>query len=105
MRQRTFWIAFGLGLVVGGAAAILCAPQSGAMTRRKLRRTVEDLSDNLQDAGDYLKEQAERLTKEAQNLINTGKDQFGSAVDTATGFMKTANKAAQAVQSATSRLM
>ena len=93
MRQSTFWIAFGLGALVGGTAAILSAPQSGAVTRRKVRRTVEDLSDNLQDAGDYLRDQAERLTKEAQKLINTSKDQLGDAVDTATGYMKTANKA------------
>jgi gas vesicle protein len=93
MRQTTFWVAFGLGALVGGTAAILCAPQSGATTRRKLRRSVEEMSDNLQDAGDYLKEQAERLTKETQRLINTSKDQLGSAVDTASGYMKTANKA------------
>lgn len=102
MRQKAFWIAFGLGVVVGGAAAILCAPQSGAMTRRKLRRSMEDLGENLQDAGDYLKDQADRLAKEAQKLINTGKEQFGDAIDTATGYVKNANKA---VQSATSRLM
>jgi gas vesicle protein len=80
MRQSTFWIAFGLGALVGGTVAILCAPQSGAVTRRKLRRTAEDLSDNLQEAGDYLKEQTERLTREAQKLINTSKEQLGSAV-------------------------
>lgn len=97
MRQKTFWIAFGLGCVAGGVTAILMAPQSGAMTRRKLRRSVEDLSDNLQDAGDYLKDQADRLTKEAQKLIATSKDQFGGVVDTATGYMKTANKAVQSV--------
>ena len=102
MRQKTFWIAFGLGVVVGGAAAILCAPQSGAMTRRKLRRSVEDLSENLQDAGDYLKDQADRITKQAQQLISTGKEQFGSAVDTATGYVKNANKA---VQSVTTKMM
>lgn len=102
MRQKTFWIAFGLGLVVGGVTAILMAPQSGAMTRRKLRRSMEDLSDNLQDAGDYLKDQADRLSKEASKLISTGKEQFGSVVDTATGYIKTANKAAQSV---TTRLM
>ena len=93
MRQSTFWIAFGLGALVGGTAAILCAPQSGAVTRRKVHRTVEDLSDNLQDAGDYLRDQAERLTKEAQKLITTSKEQLGSAVDTATDYVKTANKA------------
>jgi gas vesicle protein len=102
MRQRTFWIAFGLGLIVGGTAAILCAPQSGAATRRKLRRSMEDLSDNLQDAGDYVKDQADRLTKEAQKFISTGKEQFGSVVDTATGYVKTAGKAAQSV---TTKLM
>jgi hypothetical protein len=58
---------------------------------------MEDLSDNLQDAGDYLKDQADRLTKEASKLISTGKEQFGSVVDTATGYIKTANKAAQSV--------
>ena len=97
MRQKTFWIAFGLGCVVGGVTAILMAPQSGAMTRRKLRRSVEDLSDNLQDAGDYLKDQADRLTKEAQKLIATSKEQFGGVIDTASGYMKTANKAVQSV--------
>ena len=93
MRQKAFWIAFGLGVVVGGVAAILCAPQSGEQTRKKLRRSMEDLSDNLQDAGDYLKDQADRLTK----LVNNGKEQFGTAVDTASGYMKTANKAVQSV--------
>jgi len=102
MRQRTFWIAFGMGVVVGGAAAILCAPQSGAVTRRKLRRSMEDMSDNLQDAGDYLKDQADRLTKQAQQLISTGREQLGSVVDTATDYVKTANKA---VQSVTTKMM
>ncbi len=97
MRQKTFWIAFGLGMLVGGVTAILLAPQSGEVTRKKLRRSMEDLSDNLQDAGDYLKDQADRLTKQAQQLIATGKDQFGGVIDTATGYVKNASKAAQSV--------
>lgn len=97
MRQKTFWVAFGLGVLVGGVTAILLAPQSGEATRKKLRRGMEDLSDNLQDAGDYLKDQADRLTKEAQKLIAASKDQFGGVIDTATGYMKNATKAAQSV--------
>lgn len=93
MSRSTFWIAFGLGAVAGGAVAILYAPQSGAVTRRKLKRSIEDIGDNLQDAGDYLKDQAEKLSKETQKLINTSKEQIGSAVDTATGYVKTANQA------------
>ncbi|HVG26290.1 MAG TPA: YtxH domain-containing protein [Acidobacteriaceae bacterium] len=94
MRSKAFWIAFGLGALAGGVAALLYAPQSGIVTRRKLRRSAEDLSDSLQDAGDYLKEQAERLSKEAQKLIDNSKEQLGSAVDMASGYVKTANKAA-----------
>lgn len=93
MNRSIFWIAFGLGAVAGGAVALLYAPQSGTATRRRLKRSIEDIGDNLQDAGDYLKEQAEKLSKETQRLINTSKDQLGSAVDTATGYVKTANKA------------
>ena len=93
MSRSTFWVAFGLGAATGGALALLYAPQSGATTRRRLRRNMEDIGDNLQDAGDYLKEQAEKLSREAQRLINTSKEQLGSAVDTATGYVKTANKA------------
>ena len=93
MNRSTFWIAFGLGAVVGGTVALLYAPQSGATTRRRLKRNIEDIGDNLQDAGDYLKDQAEKLSKEAQRLINTSKEQLGNAVDTASGYVKTANKA------------
>jgi gas vesicle protein len=90
--RRSFWIVFGLGAVVGGTVALLYAPQSGVTTRRRLKRSVEDMSDNLQDAGDYLKDQADKLSKEAQRLINTGKEQLGNVMDTATGYVKTANK-------------
>jgi gas vesicle protein len=93
MSRSTFWIAFGVGAVAGGVVALLYAPQSGVTTRRRLKRNIEDLGDNLQDAGDYLKEQAEKLSKETQRLVNTSKEQLGSAVDTATGYVKTANKA------------
>ena len=102
MRQRTFWIAFGLGAVVGGVAAILCAPQSGAMTRRKLRRSVEDLSDNLQDAGDYLKEQAERLSKEARSSSTPAKSQLG---ERGRHRHRLCEDCQQGVQSATSKMM
>ena len=93
MSRSTFWIAFGLGAAIGGTVALLYAPQSGVATRRRLKRSIEDIGDNLQDAGDYLKEQAEKLSKETQRLINTSKEQLGSAMDSATGYVKTANKA------------
>lgn len=71
--MKKFWFAFAIGALVGGAAALLYAPQSGPSTRRKLKRGFEDIGDNLSDAADYLKEQAERLGKEAQRLIDNSK--------------------------------
>jgi gas vesicle protein len=97
MRHKEFWIALGVGAAIGGVAALLYAPQTGTVTRKKLKRGLEDLGDTLEDAGEYLKEQAERLGKEAQKLIDASKDQFDDAVDAATGVVKSANKAARSV--------
>lgn len=95
MRHKEFWVALGLGALAGGIAALLYAPQSGAKTRKQLKRGIADAGDALEEAGDYLKKQAEYLSKEAQKLIDTGRKQFDSAVDTASDYASTASKAAR----------
>jgi gas vesicle protein len=97
MRNKEFWIALGVGAAIGGVAALLYAPQTGTVTRKKLKRGLEDLGETLEDAGEYLKDQAEKLGKEAQKLIDASKDQFDDAIDAATGVVKSANKAARSV--------
>ncbi len=94
MRYKEFWIALGLGALAGGVAALLYAPQDGAQTRKKLKRSMDDAGDALEDATAYLKEQAEKLSTEAQKFIDKGKNQFGDAVDTVSDTYKTAQKAA-----------
>ncbi len=105
MRNKDFWIALGIGAAIGGAVALLYAPQSGAVTRKRLKRRLDDLSDNIEDAGDYLKEQADRLGLEAQKLIDASKDRFEEAIDVATGVVKSANKAARTVTESVSKLV
>lgn len=100
--MKRFWIAFAIGALAGGVAALLYAPQSGSSTRRKLRRGWEDLGDNLSDATEYLKEQAERLAKEAQRLIDSSKGQMNEALDAAQEYAK---GAAGKVSASASRLM
>ncbi len=90
MRNKEFWIALSVGALAGGIAALLYAPQSGAATRKRLRRGVEDLGDQMEDVADYLKEQAEKIGKEAEKLIAAGKDRFDDAVDSASGAVKSA---------------
>ncbi len=100
--MKKFWIALAVGALVGGAAALLFAPQSGPSTRRKLKRGFEDIGDNLNDAADYLKDQAERLGREAQRLIDSSKGQLNDAMEAAQEYSKTA---AGKVSDSASRLM
>ena len=95
MRHKEFWIALGIGAIAGGIAALLYAPQTGACTRKQLKRGLADASDALEEAGDYLKKQAEYLSREAKKLMDDGKDEFEATVDSAAGYVATARKATQ----------
>jgi gas vesicle protein len=83
MTGKNYWLAFGIGVAAGAAIALLYAPQSGARTRKQLRRGVEDAGDYLENAGDYLKEQAERFSREAHKAIDRAKGQVEAVVDKA----------------------
>lgn len=100
MRHKEFWIALSVGALAGAVAALLYAPRSGASTRRKIKRGVEDLSESLQESAEYLRDQAEKLGKEAQKLLDYSKDQMDSLADV-TGVAKLGSKTVKAV----SRLM
>ena len=97
MRHKEFWFALTVGALAGAVAALLYAPQSGASTRKKIRRSIEDMGDTLEDSADYLKSQAEKLSKEAQRLIDYSKGQFENAVDHANTVASFGTKAAKAV--------
>jgi gas vesicle protein len=98
MSARNYWFAFGVGVLAGATVALLYAPQTGARTRKQLRKGVADAGDYLEDAGDYLREQAERLTDEAQKLAKRTRKQVESVVDQASDVV--ADTVKDAVQSA-----
>ncbi len=97
MKGRHFWVALGVGAAIGGAIALLYAPQTGTATRKKLKRNFDDLGDTLEDAAEYLKDQAERLSKEAEKFIEASKGHFDDVVDVANGVVKSATKATKTV--------
>lgn len=95
--RLNYWLAFGIGVAAGAAIALLYAPQSGAKTRRQLRRGVEDAGDYLESAGDYLKAQAERFSNEAQKAIDRAKGHVETVVDKAGEVVSDAVKTAQSL--------
>jgi len=97
MSAKNYWFAFGIGVVAGATIALLYAPQSGARTRKQLRKGVSEAGDYLEEAGDYLKEQAERLSSEAQKAVKRTREQVESAVDKAGDVYAGAVKSAKAL--------
>jgi len=52
-----------LGAAIGAAVALLIAPESGAKTRRRIRRAGEDAAEYFIGAGQDLVDQCEDLSK------------------------------------------
>ena len=97
MSAKNVWIAFGLGVSAGAAVALLYAPQSGARTRRQLKKNIDESVDYLEDAAGYLREQADYLSKEAQKTIKRTKGQVEEVVDKAAGVVNDAVKSVQSL--------
>jgi gas vesicle protein len=51
------------GLLVGGAIALLAAPQSGKRTRKTAQRKIEEGTDRLAAAADDLRERGQKVIK------------------------------------------
>jgi len=61
---------FLLGAGIGAATALLLAPESGARTRRRIRRTAEDAAEYVVEAGKDLVEECEDLYKRSRELVD-----------------------------------
>jgi len=59
-----------LGTAIGATVALLLAPESGARTRRALRRKGQDAADYIVDAGKELTERCEDLYKYSGELVD-----------------------------------
>ena len=85
MSTWKFWAAFGVGVAAGAAIALIYAPQSGARTRRQIKRTVAD-------AGDYIRDTADSVSDVANKYLKRGKDVVGDVVDSAQNVMTAAKR-------------
>ncbi|MGB6134165.1 MAG: YtxH domain-containing protein [Acidobacteriaceae bacterium] len=80
-----FWAAFGIGVAAGAALALIYAPQTGARTRRQIRRGYED-------ASDYVRSTASSVGDSATKYLKKGKETVGDVVDSAQNVVTAAKK-------------
>jgi len=85
MSTWKFWAAFGVGVAAGAALALIYAPQSGARTRRQIKRAVTD-------AGDYIKDTADSVQDFAGKYLKRGKDAMDDVVDSAQNVVTAAKR-------------
>lgn len=85
MSTWRFWAAFGVGVAAGAALALIYAPQSGARTRRQIRR-------GFNEATDYLSDAANTVTDTANKYLKRGKETMSDVVDSAQNVMTAAKK-------------
>jgi gas vesicle protein len=85
MSTWKFWAAFGVGVAAGAALALIYAPQSGARTRRQIKRTVSE-------AGEYIKDTADTVSDAANKYLKRSKDVMGDVVDSAQNVVTAAKR-------------
>ncbi len=62
------WIAFGVGITVGAAIALMVAPQSGEKTRRLFKRRLEDAADHVQNTVEGIGDRVGRSIHKGQEV-------------------------------------
>ncbi|HVJ07925.1 MAG TPA: YtxH domain-containing protein [Acidisarcina sp.] len=87
MNTFKFWAVFAVGVAAGATVALIYAPQSGARTRKQLKR-------KLDDAADYVKGVGEDFGDRAGDAVSRGRDVVDDLVSSA---QKAAQQAARRV--------
>lgn len=64
---------FFAGAAIGAAIALLYAPESGEVTRRRIGRKFDEHRERLEDAGRDLVEKGKDLMDEAADVIESGR--------------------------------
>ena len=87
-RQEAGWgtrlRAVALGGLVGGGLALLCAPQAGVVTRRRLRQRGGELQGRASELASQAREQASVVQAQAQQALGQARDRAEPLVATAT---------------------
>ena len=83
MSAGKFLTALLVGAAAGAAVALLFAPQSGAKTRRQLRRGFDDASDCIRDVAGTVGDRAGKYVERGKNVVEMVADMGSSAYSAA----------------------
>ena len=96
MNTFKVWLIFSLGVAAGATVALVTAPQSGAKTRKQIKRKLDDttdyLKDQLDDASGYVKDQASTLSDQAAKVYQSGRDAAAKTADQVSSSIQDATK-------------
>lgn len=79
--DRSAFMAFLLGGVVGAGIALLYAPHSGAETRRRIRNGAEDAQDWAKNSFEGARERVVEGSEKVRHMISEKKEDIKAAID------------------------
>lgn len=74
-------LSFLLGGVVGAGLALLVAPQSGDLTRRKIKELADDIKDRTSEYINEAREKVSSVTDEGKGYYDEKKSLVKAAID------------------------
>jgi gas vesicle protein len=77
----TFIAGLTIGALIGSAAAILFAPQSGRRTRRQIGRTAEKWGETAQDKAADVRAETKRAAERARRRVDDAGDRLSEVVE------------------------
>lgn len=69
MNDRMSMFCFLVGGVTGAALALILAPESGGVTRQRIRRTFRDTADSARDLTDRVVQRGEELRDDTARRV------------------------------------
>lgn len=71
----------GLGAVIGAAAGLLFAPQSGVETREDIKKAADDLKSRAEEVAGELGTSVDDLVQKSKDLIDSTKTKVQQAIE------------------------